>query len=253
MKNTAVIIGLSSLLLAANVQGDTLLGIYAGVDGWQTAADGSFADNSSQLQQFRFEDKTQAAYFIALEHPIPLLPNIRMQHNTLEAAGLTTLNADFSFAGENFTAGTTLGNELDLSNTDYVLYYEILDNDLLSLDLGVNAKYIKGDIAVMDAAGSEMLAVQDASALIPMLYSSAVISLPLTGLDLFAQGSYVSYDGSRIYDVQAGMAYALLDNLALNMRLKLGYRAVNLRLDDIDNLYTNIDFKGVFAGIELHF
>lgn len=252
MKNTAVIIGLSSLLLSANIQADTLFGLYAGVDGWQTSADGSFAD-SRQLQQFSFEDKTQAAYFVALEHPIPLLPNVRLQHNILQATGLTTLNADFSFAGESFSAGTTLGNQLDLSNTDYVLYYEIFDNDLFSLDLGINAKYVKGDIAVMDTADNEMRAVQDVSALIPMLYSSAVIGLPLTGLDLFAQGSYVSYDGSRIYDMQTGIAYALLDNLALNMRLKLGYRAVNLRLDDIDNLYTNIDFKGIFAGIELHF
>jgi hypothetical protein len=37
------------------------------------------------------------------------------------------------------------------------------------------------------------------------------------------------------------------------MRLKLGYRAMNLRLDDVDNLHADLDFKGVFAGIELHF
>ncbi|MBZ9611164.1 TIGR04219 family outer membrane beta-barrel protein [Rheinheimera maricola] len=252
MKYTAVVFGLSCLLFTVNTQADTLLGVYAGVDGWQASTDGSFSD-TSQLQQFSFKDKTQAAYFVALEHPIPLLPNIKIQHNKLQSAGATVLETSFSFAGEDFNAGTTLGNQLDLSNTDYVLYYEMFDNDLVSFDLGVNAKYIKGNISVSDAANNLLQASQDASTLIPMLYSAAAVGLPLTGLDVFAQGSYVSYQGSQIYDVQAGVAYALLDNLAINMRLKLGYRVVNLRLDDIDNLYTNVDFKGLFAGVELHF
>lgn len=252
MKKTALMLALSSTLLAGTVQADTLLGLYIGADGWSTATEGSFA-NTEQLQQFNFSDKTQKSYYVALEHPLPLLPNIRLQHTQLQSAGITGLSADFSFAGESFAVDTQIQNQVDLTNTDYVLYYEILDNSLLSLDFGVNAKYIDGQVAVAETSANGVVAVQDASALIPMLYGSAIVGLPLTGLDLFAQGSFVSYDGSRVYDVQAGVAYALLDNLAVDLRLKVGYRAANLRLDDIDNLYANLDFKGVFAGVELHF
>ncbi|MDX5407420.1 MAG: TIGR04219 family outer membrane beta-barrel protein [Chromatiaceae bacterium] len=252
MKHSVLMLALAGSLVTTAAQADTLLGLYIGADGWRTSTDGSFA-NDQQLQGFNFNDKTQSSYYVALEHPLPLLPNIRLQHNQLESNGITALNASFNFAGETFAVDTDIANQVDLTNTDYVLYYEILDNDLVSLDLGINAKHIDGSVAVADLGGSGAVAVQDASTFIPMLYTSAIVGLPLTGLELFANGSFVSYDGSRVYDMQAGVAYALLDNLAVDLRLKLGYRAVNLRLDDIDNLYADLDFNGAFAGIELHF
>jgi outer membrane protein len=252
MKKTALMLSLSGVLITATAQADTLLGLYIGADGWRTTAEGSFANNE-RLQNFNFSDKSQSSYYVALEHPVPLLPNILLQHNQLESAGNTTLNAGFNFAGKSYTAGTALYNQIDLTNTDYILYYEFIDNDLFSLDLGLNGKHIDGSVSVTDTAANGLNATQDASQLIPMLYSAAIIGLPLTGLDIFAKGSFVSYDGSRVYDVQAGIAYALLDNMAVDFRLKVGYRAVNLRLDDIDDLYANLDFNGVFAGVELHF
>jgi outer membrane protein len=252
MKHSVLMLALAGSLVTTAAQADTLLGLYIGADGWRTSTDGSFA-NDEQLQSFNFNDKTQSSYYVALEHPVPLLPNIRLQHNQLESNGVTALNASFSFAGETFAVDTDIANQVDLTNTDYVLYYEILDNDLVSLDLGINAKHINGSVAVADLGAGGAVAVQDTSTFIPMFYSSAIVGLPLTGLELFANGSFVSYDGSRVYDMQAGVAYALLDNLAVDLRLKLGYRAVNLRLDDIDNLYADLDFKGAFAGIELHF
>lgn len=252
MKKTALMLSLSSMLICGSAAADTLLGLYVGADAWQTSASGSFA-NSNQLQDFNFKDKNQLSYYVALEHPIPLLPNLRLQHNPLESDGVTTLNADFNFAGETFSAQAELSNQVDLTSTDYVLYYEILDNDLVSLDLGLNGKHINGSVAVTELTDGNGFAVQDASQWIPMVYTSATVGLPLTGLALFAEGSFVSYDGSRLYDAQAGVSYAMLDNLAVDLRLKFGYRAVNLRLDDIDDLYTDLDFNGVFAGLELHF
>lgn len=252
MKKTVLVLSLSGALLAGTAQADTLLGLYLGADGWRTSTDGSFAGND-QMQSFNFNDKTQTSYYVALEHPLPLIPNIRLQHNQLESAGVTNLTADFSFAGESFTADTQLQNQVDLTNTDYVLYYEILDNDLVSIDLGINGKHINGTVAVAETAAGGMAASQRVSQIIPMAYGAAIVGLPLTGLDVFAQGSVIAYDGSRIYDMQAGVAYALLDNLAVDLRVKVGYRAVNLRLDDIDDFYADLNFKGVFAGLELHF
>lgn len=252
MRKTAQALSLGITLLAGAAQADTLLGLYVGADGWRTSTNGSFA-NSDDMQAFNFNDETQKSYYVALEHPVPLLPNIRLQHNELQSSGLTDLSATFEFNGQSYSVDTEVHNQLDLTNTDYVLYYEILDNDLLTLDLGVNGKYINGSVAVAETASNGRATAQRASQIIPMLYSSAIVGLPFTGLELFAQGSYVSLDSNRVYDVQAGLAYSLLDNLAVDMRLRLGYRAVNLKLDDIDDLYANIDFKGMFAGVEIHF
>lgn len=250
MKKT-VLAGLLGAVFCGSLQADTLLGIYVGADGWRTSVNGGFAE-SNLLQEFDFKDKTQTSYYAALEHPIPFMPNIRLQHNKLTAQGNALLTDDFSFSGTIFGSGTLVNTQTEFSNTDYILYYEILDNSLLSLDIGINGKYLSGSVTTTDEADG-VAATTSISHWIPLLYSSAVIGLPLTGLELFAQGHYSSFDDSRWSDFQAGVAYKLLDNVAVDMRIRLGYKIVNLRLDDVDTVYTDIDFKGVFAGIELHF
>ena len=170
MKKTALILSVSGLLLTGAAQADTLLGLYVGADGWRTSADGGFANNS-QLQSFNFSDKTQKSYYVALEHPLPFIPNIRLQHNQLESSGSTSLDGDFTFAGATFAADTQLQNQTELTNTDYVLYYEILDNDLVSLDLGINGKYINGTVAVAETGADCMAESLRSSHLIPILYA----------------------------------------------------------------------------------
>ena len=89
--------------------------------------------------------------------------------------------------------------------------------------------------------------------IIPMLYVSAIVALPGTGLDVFANGNLLSIDDHTIYDYQVGLSYELIDNLAIDVNLTAGYRAVKLEIEDIDDLYTDIEFKGVFAGVVVHF
>lgn len=250
--NTALTLVLVAFLGSWQAAADTLLGVYIGADSWRSNVAGSFG-NSEPAPEFNFGNKTQGAYFIALEHPIPVLPNVRLAHNQLEANGITVLDGQFSFAGQDYSVNTTLANQVDLTNTDIVLYYELLDNSVVSLDFGVNSKLINGSAAVQEQTENGLQAEESVSQWLPMLYLSSKVGLPLTGLDVFAQGSYVGWSDSQMYDIQAGVGYELINSLTVDIRVKLGYRAVNLRLDDLDELYSNLDFKGVFAGVELHF
>lgn len=252
IKKAVLSVALGSILIASQASADTLLGVYVGGDGWRSDVTGRFG-NSEPAPVFNFDSKTQGSYFIALEHPIPVLPNIRLAHNQLEAEGVSLIDAQFSFGGEDFTANTSVANRVDLTNTDIILYYELLDNSVIALDIGVNGKHIKGSASVVEQTQNGLQGEESVSQWLPLVYVNSKIGLPLTGLDVFAQGSYIGWSDSRMYDVQAGVAYEIIDSLAVDIRLKVGYRAVNLRLDDIDNLYSNLDFKGAFAGIELHF
>ena len=85
------------------------------------------------------------------------------------------------------------------------------------------------------------------------MYGRAEVGLPLTGLSVFFEGSLLAIDDSKGQDYQAGIAYALLDNLAIDMDIKAGYRSMTLELDDIDDIYTDLDASGPFAGIQVHF
>ena len=255
MKKYCLAAALSMACLAPTAQADTLLGLYLGVDGWQSDNSGSFAQDGN-LQSFKFDDETFTSYYAALEHPVPLVPNIKLKYTELELNGDTTLDETFSFGGSDYVVGTQVGTVSDLSHVDYILYYEIFDNDLVSIDLGVNAKRFDGEIRVSGTAqdgGQNTTERVDFSGFVPLVYGRAEVGLPLTGLSVFFEGSLLAIDDSKIQDYQAGVAYALLDNLAIDMDIKAGYRSMTLELDDIDDIYTDLDASGPFAGIQIHF
>lgn len=239
--------------LAPAAHADTLLGLYVGVDGWQSDNSGSFADQGN-MQDFDFEDETFTSYYAALEHPIPLVPNIKLKYTELELNGSALLDESFVFGDTTFTTNTQANTISDLSHIDYILYYEIFDNDLVSIDLGVNAKQFDGDIIVSGTSnGQATTETVDFSGFVPLVYGRAEVGLPLTGLSVFFEGSLLAIDDSKVQDYQAGIAWALLDNLAIDLDIKAGYRQMTLELDDIDDLYTNIDASGPFAGVQIHF
>ena len=257
MKKYCLAAALSMACLAPTAQADTLLGLYLGVDGWQSDNSGSFAQDGN-LQSFNFEDETFTSYYAALEHPVPLVPNIKLKYTELELNGSTILDDDrsFSFGGSDYVVGTQVGTVSDLSHVDYILYYEIFDNDLVSIDLGVNAKQFDGDIVVTGTSqdgGPSTTERVDFSGFVPLVYGRAEVGLPFTGLSVFFEGSLLAIDDSKVQDYQAGIAYALLDNLAIDLDVKAGYRSMTLELDDIDDIYTDLDASGPFAGIQIHF
>jgi len=245
-------------LLSANVQADTLLGLYIGGQVWNTAASGTFGENDGQgnvvLQDFTFEDQQQTSFHIALEHPIPLIPNIKISSTTLNTDGITTIDDGFSFGDIDFPTGAGANTTFNMDYIDYTLYYEILDNDLITFDIGITARDFDGDINVstVDATPKFSESV-DIAAVVPMLYASVIVGLPFTGINFFAEGNMVSYDGSGIYDYQVGVSYAVLDNLVVDLDVTLGYRSVKLDLDDLDDLYADLSFDGVYLGTTVHF
>ena len=247
----AVLAACVATMLSVSAQADTLLGLYIGGSVWDTETSGSFGDKNAQ-NDFSFKDEKNNNFFVALEHPIPFLPNVKIVNTELATDGYSQLTADFTFDDVDFTAGTEVNTDFDISFIDYTFYYELFDNDLLTFDVGITARDFDGDIMVMtlDNSVTSTLGVTD---VVPMLYVNTIIGLPFTGLNIFAEGNFLSLDDQDIYDYQAGISYALLDNLAVDLDVMVGYRAANMELDDMDGLYSNLDFKGLFVGAVVHF
>jgi outer membrane protein len=255
MKKIALAAALASIL-STNVQADAL-GIYLGGQLWDNQASGTFGDGSSQID-FNLADEKQNSFFIAFEHPLPLIPNIRIASTSLETIGNTSLTTDFEFEGETFSTDANINANFNVSYLDYTLYYELFDNDLLSFDFGLTARDFDGDVTVTAKANSGAESVTQSASIevtdvVPMLYARTNVGLPLTGLNLYAQGNFLSFDDHTLYDYEVGVSYELVDNLAVDVNINAGYRAVKLELDDLNDLYTNIEFDGVFIGTTIHF
>lgn len=245
----AVIAACAVTMLSATAHADTLLGLYVGGSIWNTEATGSFGQVGSTDSTFNLEDETNSHFYAALEHPIPLVPNLKFSSTDLVTTG--TANVDFTFGGSSFASDVNA--DIDLSYVDYTLYYEVFDNDLLSIDLGITGRNFDGEILVTESNNINNTGSLDVSGVVPMVYVSTVVGLPFTGFDIFAEGNLLSFDDHTLYDYQAGISYAVLDNIAVDFNINLGYRAMKLELADLDDLNSNLDFKGFFAGAEIHF
>ena len=254
MKNvknlSAIVIASSALLLSAQANADTLLGGYVGAQAWNMDATGGFSENEN-IAGFAFESEQNASFYAALEHPIPLVPNIKLARTTMDTQGSTTLDTQFNFGDEVFLANATLDTQIEMTATDYILYYELLDSDIATLDIGVAAKQLEGDIVVVDQDGN--MAEEEFDGMIPMAYAKVAFGLPLTGLGVFAEGTFLSIDDDSFTDYQAGISYNFVETLAIDMTIQLGYRSTELDIEDLDDIYANLEFDGAFLGIEFDF
>ena len=250
MKKSLLAVGLTALF-SLNANAD-VVGLYIGGQVWDTETSGKFGESGFQTD-FNLEDETHGNYFIAVEHPLPLIPNVKLASTSLDTQGNTTLTADFEFDGDTFTQNTAVDAIFDVSYMDYTFYYELFDNGLFSFDLGLTGRDIDGDIKVTETADATNTASRSISGIIPMLYVSSSVGLPFTGLSLYAEGNFLSFDDHSILDYQAGLNYEVIDNLVVDLSLTLGYRSVELELEDLDNIYSDLEFSGIYAGAVLHF
>lgn len=254
MKFTKKLGVIGAVVLATSIQSnafaDTLLGGYVGVQGWNMGVSGGFAQNSS-LAEFEFEDKSNVGFYAALEHPVPLVPNLKVARTTMDTEGSTTIDAEFTFGDEVFIANSDLDTQIEMTATDFILYYEILDNNLVTIDVGVSGKQIEGDFVVTESGGDT--SSESFSGIIPMAYGKVQFGIPTTDLGIHAEGTFLSIDDNSLIDYQVALYYDFVESLAIDMRLQAGYRSTTLEIEDLDDIYADLEFDGVFIGLELDF
>ena len=158
---------------------DTLLGVYAGAGSWQQDYSGSVTTLDTTLDiedDLGLSAEANNVFYAALEHPVPLLPNLRAAYADLDTRANVTLIQDVGFAGANFTSATDVSTQLSVAQGDASFYYEMLDN-WVSLDLGMTLRYLDGHIEVLS---SSQLARADVRGVLPLLYGVVRFDLPLS-------------------------------------------------------------------------
>jgi outer membrane protein len=228
---------------------DTIIGLYGGAGQWQSDYSGEAGSVAVSLEDLNIRDESNNVFYIALEHPIPLLPNIKVQQVSLDTAATSTLSEGFVFDELAFPAGTEVVTKLDLSHSDATLYYEILDN-WVNLDLGLTLRAFDGEASVssIDAGLTETV---ELDAIIPMAYGKAQFDLPLTGWSVSASANLVSYDGNELSDYSAALAYDSDVLIVFDVGVEIGYRAMTLKLEE--DLDTDIELEGPYASVTFHF
>ena len=188
-----------------------------------------------------WDEESQGYIFATLEHPVPIVPNVRLMYTSLDHAGSGTTS--FTFEGTTYSGN--VANEFTIDQTDLLLYWEVLDN-VVSLDLGLNVRLFDLTYNITDEFGNNTSG--SVSAPVPMVYG-LIGGSPWPGLILSAEANYMTVAGSTISDFTAKIAYTT--NFLIGF--EAGYRTQTIELDDVDDTNANLDFKGPFIGAYLKF
>ncbi|MGB5518902.1 MAG: TIGR04219 family outer membrane beta-barrel protein [Gammaproteobacteria bacterium] len=247
MKFNGLITGCVLITVPAIVSADILsFAIGAGV--WNETPEGNIIIPSNAVtptvdveNNLFWSEESQGYIFATLEHPVPILPNVRVMYTKLDHTGAGS--TAFAFDGESFSG--TVANEFSIEQTDILGYYEVLDN-VVSLDLGLNVRLLDLTYMINDDAGTSTSG--SVSAPVPMLYG-LIGGSPWPGVLLSAEGNYMSISGSTISDFNAKIAYTT----SFFIGFEAGYRVQSIELDDVDDTNAKIDFNGPFLGAYLKF
>lgn len=231
------------------VHADTLFGVYAGAGTWQQSYSGNITSGISTVDiedDLGLDDDDNVILFAALEHGVPLLPNVRAQYFTLDVDANSTLSRSIEFNGQVFAASESVSTVVDLTQADAVMYYELLDN-VVSLDVGVAISLLEGSIEVVSLTER---ADADFDEVFPMLYAAVRADLPFTGLWVGAQAQGIGYDGNSLLEFDAKIGY----ESSVGLGMEAGYRAVQIELDAFDDIdVAELNVSGPYVAINFHF
>jgi len=240
MKKIVFITAISTIFAMADfIGGEVDLGFYSHSPSGTAQNKGDSVDIENDLNWKNENDIFFKAYF---EHPIPIIPNIKVGYTGFTHEGDGTASKKFSWGGlDIFSLTDNVYSKLDLSIYDIALYYEFLDN-WISLDAGVNIKYLDGSIDIDTTTKHEHNNIQVA---IPMLYGKAKVDIPTTDLSFQAEGNYISYDKNSLYDLEIGARYSF----ALGFGIEGGYKAMKIKIDNVDDVSMDANFNGAYGKV----
>jgi outer membrane protein len=236
------------LFVAGPVTAD-MLGVRAGLEYWQAKPE-VVAGNTGAAGRWSLQDANGLAWAARFEHPIPLLPNFaaRYQHNDYSAQA--PLLDSLQLGQTVYSAGQNIRQYQKYQHYDVTAYYELIDNPLLSIDLGLTVRQLK---VKSELNSNSINNTADLSVLLPMLYLDTEIGVWGTDTVVFAKGNYSRYQSDLTYDWQAGIAWRLIDVAMFQGYLRAGWQYNKQDISDRDHLDVQASSSGGFVGLYLDF
>ena len=153
-----------------------------------------------------------------VEHAIPLLPNVRGDMRKFSESGV------------------------DINRADLTLYYQVLDNKLVSLDLGAGATRF------------ELKDGDDGNEHSPHLYMAAEAGLPFVNWSVFADSRYLKYNDNEGVDVSLGLKWKKESLSSLfGYGMSAGYRVQDHTFEGIQGADIDVKNSGFFAALDISF
>ena len=236
-------------LCVGTAQAD-FVGLNIGANHWTPDLTGSFGSTGGSqinlMTDLGLDEPAPSNIVLILEHPIPLLPNVKYQSLDLDSSGSNFVDPldPLNFEGQSFSGAVS--STFDLSHDDIVLYYEVLDN-WVSLDFGLDLKVFDGEVEMTDGGPGQTVLIDET---VPLFYISARFDLPFSGFYVGADinNNFNTGDGSA-EDSSIMLGYESGSGLGIEG----GIKKFSLELNDINNLNADLEYDGIYLNGYLHF
>jgi outer membrane protein len=261
------LLGLGSIfLLAGSAKAGPLIDFEASIGAVQQKPSGyvsyraaSVADRIDVKNDVRLGDETKLWAKFKLEHPIPLIPNIKLAYMPMKFDGSRVLTRDINWGGRTYQANADLNLSVKLDRVDTTLYYNFpfiktVTAGKLDVEFGLNVRTIMFDAKLSGRERVTGQSISESKAItlpIPMGHLAAEIR-PISLMSLVGELNYIGYKNNAYYDYVAGLRLNSPMRTPLKPFVEVGYRHEKLKIDE-QGVKADLNIKGLYGLVGVRF
>jgi outer membrane protein len=260
-------LGLGSIfLLAGSAKAGPLIDFEASIGAVQQKPSGyvsyraaSVADRIDVKNDVRLGDETKQWAKFKLEHPIPLIPNIKLAYMPMKFDGSRVLTRDINWGGRTYQANADLNLSVKLDRVDTTLYYNFpfiktVTAGKLDVEFGLNVRTIMFDAKLSGRERVTGQSISESKAItlpIPIGHLAAEIR-PISLMSLVGELNYIGYKNNAYYDYVAGLRLNSPMRTPLKPFVEVGYRHEKLKIDE-QGVKADLNIKGLYGLVGVRF
>jgi len=258
---------LSGILLGCNIASADLLSLSAGAGYEKQNIDGYFKIGNTinyfskhspyggNVGYLGLKDKTNPYVWVKFIHPIPFIPNVKIQYTRYHSTGYSNYIAGnvkiFGDVSINVPI-TNASTQQDINSYDLTLFYEIKPI-FADIEAGFGLDYWKGHTKIYGTASGETKTWvdNDWTVILPYVYAH-IETIQIFGFSALASIKWAKAGDNHHYDYLGALKYTIDIPGPINPFIKAGYRYKEAYGVDGDNT-TKLQYKGAFLEIGAKF
>jgi outer membrane protein len=215
------------------------------------------ADRIDVKNDARLGDETKPWAKFKLEHPIPLIPNIKLAYMPMKFDGSGNVTRNINWGGRTYQANADFNLSVKLDRVDTTLYYNFpfiktVTAGKLDVEFGLNVRTIMfdGKLSGTITGGGSVTEGKSITLPIPMGHLAAEIR-PISLVSLVGEVN-IGYNKNAYYDYVAGLRLNSRVRTPLKPFVEVGYRYEKFKIDEQD-VKTDLKIKGLYGLVGVRF
>jgi outer membrane protein len=212
----------------------------------------NYQGNDVQLNtDLSLKDRNDYNLWLRIEHPIPMLPDIKIQHTPIRVNDSNSPNRPFMFGEKIFDEA--INSELEMDIIDVQLYNHLpflqtASFKGLDVTYGMTFRFLNATAFINEIKSMDSRS-RGFSTPMPLLTAGFNIA-PLSSFALNGEFQAMSYSGNHWYDITAKLQVSPFSEFIF---MGVGYRYQDFKLDDVQDVTADQTMQGFFGEMGFRF